>query len=105
MKATLGGKLTILVAVVCAAIWLTLLSAPPDAYHVHVYGSNAIFILSMPLGYLSGMFSHTDAGRASELWLYLLLMIPNCFLLGYSVSGLIWLVGRGWWRLIWRRKT
>ena len=79
--------------IVWATIWLTSLYGPSTWSLVHVAGGIALFILSIPLAWLSGMFSHTDRGSTSELIAYLLLMIPNCFLIGYSLSGAISLVG------------
>jgi len=87
MRITLGGKLSISLAALFAGLWAMLLLAGPGAYHVQVYGGNAIYLLSFPLGWLGGMFAGGHGGSLSQVVVYLLLMIPNSFLLGYSIAG------------------
>jgi hypothetical protein len=94
MKITLGGKLSIAIAVLSAACWLTVAFAGLDAYHVQVYGGYAIYILSFPLGWLTGMFSGGHGGPPSQFYLYLLLLIPNAFILGYSIAGVFYALRR-----------
>jgi|SRR5882672_3331082 len=91
MKITLGGKLSIAIVVVCAVSWLLALV---DDYHVQVYSGYAIYALSFPLGWLSGMFSGGHGGPPSQLYLYLLLLIPNAFVLGYSIAGVFHVLRR-----------
>ncbi len=89
MNLALGAKLSILIAMAVSGIWYLLFFAGDSlGGKFQEYGGVLLYLLSFPLGWLSGMFSHTDAGPNSEVWLYLILMIPNCFLLGYSLSGL-----------------
>jgi hypothetical protein len=95
MKMTLGGKLSIAVAVLIATSWLSLVFAGPDAYYVQIYGERAIFILSFPLGWLAGMFTGRHGGPPHQFYLYMALLIPNSFILGYSIAGLARLLRSG----------
>lgn len=75
-------------ALTCASVWATLLFlVPDDAGDVQQLGGTVIYYLSFPLGWLSAIFDG-HAVRPSQLILYLLLMISNSFLLGYSIAGL-----------------
>jgi len=95
MKLALGAKLSILIAFIVSALWFVLFFAGDSlGGGFQEFGGVILYFLSFPLGWLSGMFSHTDAGPASETWLYLILMIPNCFLLGYAFAGVAWLISR-----------
>lgn len=94
MKLALGAKFAILIAFVVSALWFVLFFAGDSlGGGFQEFGGLLIDLLSFPLGWLSGMFSHTDAGPKSEIWMYLILMIPNCFLSGYSLAGLAWVFG------------
>ena len=94
MKITLGGKISITLALLCAGFWAIMLLVPADATAAQEFGYVALAILSYPIAQLSGMFSHTDSGPPSELYKYLLLTIPNSFFLGYSISGGFYLLRR-----------
>ena len=94
MKITLGGKISITLALLCAGFWAMLLLVPGDAAVAQEFGYVALAILSYPIAQFSGMFSHTDSGPPSELYMYLLLTIPNSFFLGYSISGGFYLLRR-----------
>jgi hypothetical protein len=88
MKITLGGRLSIAIAVLFVACWLTVAFAGPDAYHVQVYSGYALYILSFPLAWILRTFSDGHGGPPSLFYLYLLLLIPNTFILGYSIAGI-----------------
>jgi hypothetical protein len=94
MKITLGGKLSIAIAVLFSASWLTVAFAGPGAYHVQVYGGYAVYFLSFPLAWLSGLFVGGHAGLPWHFYLYLLLLIPNMFVLGYSIAGVFHVLRR-----------
>ena len=94
MKTTLGGKLSIFLASIVTGVWAVLLFVPDLVGTVQEYGPLVLFILSFPLAHLSGMFSHTDSGPPSELYIYLALLIPNVFVLGYSAAGVCHVVRR-----------
>ena len=95
MKLTLGAKLSILIALIVSGTWFLIFFAG-DAMGGNLpdYLGLMLVILSFPIAQLSGMFSHTGTARQSELWWYLILMVPNCFLIGYSLSALIWFFGK-----------
>lgn len=86
MKMRLGGKISIALALVCGGLWTMLLLAPANAGEVQPFGGAALCFLSFPTGWLSGVFSGGHEDRSSQLLLYLLLMIPNFFLVGYSIG-------------------
>ena len=89
-KLTLGGKLTVIVAVVWAFSTASARYAP---YHEHLPGLNLAswfvsVVLSMPIAHFSGAVWGTGFPSTKEWILYFLLMIPNCFILGYALAGL-----------------
>ena len=94
MKLGLGGILTC-----CFAFLVTGLVAIGHVGSTRIGADlkesreNTIFILSLPLGWLSGIGSVTHPGRDRYI-LYLLLMIPNSFLWGYSLAAVIRQIGR-----------
>ena len=97
MKVTPGGKLSVSLAACIGGLWIMLLLAEPDAPHIRQYGDVIIFALyylSFPIGWLSGMSDGGHGGRPSQLVLFLLLLIPYCFLVGYSIAGVFHLIRR-----------
>ena len=94
MKIALGGKISIALALICSCLWVTLLLVPDNASKVQQFGGVALYYLSFPIGWLSSMFSGGHEVRPSQLIIYLVLLIPNCFLLGYSLAGVFHLFRR-----------
>lgn len=94
MKIALGGKISIALALIYGCLLATLLLVPDDAGNVQRFGGMALFYLSFPIAWLSSMFSGGHEARPSRLIIYLVLLIPNCFLLGYSIAGVFHLFRR-----------
>jgi hypothetical protein len=89
MTVTLGGKLSCLLALIVAGLWLAIgLGSPNLPSFAEGWIGNALYILSFPLGWLSGMFSGGHASGRGRLVGYILLMIPNVLLWGYTASSL-----------------
>ena len=88
MKITLGGKISITYIVICSTIWATLLVVGEHlSGDLQQFAGFALYFLSFPVGWLSGIFSAGHGRSSSHAISYLLLMIPNAFLLGYSIAG------------------
>lgn len=88
-RPTLGGKLSIIVAVIWALSTASAMYAPYKE-HLLILSSASCFVsvvLSMPIAYFSGAL--WGSFPSTKQWIfYLFLMIPNCFILGYALAGL-----------------
>lgn len=82
MNITLGGKLSILMALTVAGLTLMQFLAGAGAYHVQVYGGVALYCLTAPIIWVSDLFDGGgDQGVLPRIIFYLLLAIP------YSLSS------------------
>ena len=95
MKITLGGKLSIGLALVFAGFSATVVLVPMDAGNIQQFCGVVLYYLSFPIGRLNGMFDGGHSGSQSQLVVYGLLMFINCFLLGYSIAGVLHLFRLG----------
>jgi len=92
MKLSLGGKLSIGIALTYMILWTVTLKSPEDADRLKEFCVLALYVLSLPIGWLGGFFGVADPPyhMAQRLLVrHLLLTIPNCFLLGYSLAGVL----------------
>jgi hypothetical protein len=81
----LGGWLSITTALIWAGTFLLPLTGIAALYGV----SWCLMVgLSFPLGLLSGALSTSGPMSTPTAIAYALLMIPNCFIVGYTLSGL-----------------
>ena len=97
---TLGGKLSIAAALVWGTSFVGLFFLPyPFLFEIPSLICEFLFIVvSFPLAMFSGVIS---TGMAPMLdWVaYFFLMVPNCFLIGYILSG-IWVTVVGLWKVV-----
>lgn len=98
MKLTPGGKLSITLTAGWAALTATLSFAGDYLSHQIAGGfAVAVIALSFPLGWL-GLEIAPGHGTGNSIgFAYFFLMVPNFFLLGYSIVGVS--------RLFWKREA
>jgi hypothetical protein len=97
---TLGGRISMAVAILWGMAFAGLLYLPyPFLSEIPADICSFLFVLlSTPLGFFSGVIS-TGIPSVGQWVAYFLLMIPNCFLIGYTLSA-IWICLSGLWALV-----
>lgn len=93
---TLGGRLSIALALAWAIGWgLTLPEESPIP--IHEAATLAVMVLSFPFALAFLWPMKTGAPGLTDVILYFSVLVPNLFLLGYSLAGiwrfLTWLNG------------
>ncbi len=85
---TLGGKLSILVALVWGAspLLIFLLSESLDYRVLRRLFEFVFMTFCFPAALFSGIL-HTGPASTGEYVAFFLLMVPNCFLIGYTLSA------------------
>jgi hypothetical protein len=90
MKHRLGFILSCTHALILMGVLATMILGSPNlGYSLEVYCGYTVWIMSFPLGLLSELFSGGHHGSFWDLVLYFILMIPNSFIWGYFLAGLI----------------
>lgn len=96
MKLALGAKLSIGQAVICSGLWGTLAWWSPhnaDKVPLWAFCEFALMVLTFPLVWISFIFRHSGH-PVVEMTGALVLLIPNCFLVGYTLAAAINYAGR-----------
>ncbi len=92
-KITLGGRISLLLALIWAVGVIILLRRGP----LSGYCEFPVVTMTLPLGAIDnigGIFARRGVMELDEIFASYLLMIPNVFLLGYRLSGCYGLVKR-----------
>jgi len=93
---TAGGRLSIALCIAWALSCSVVMFSNGSSNWITEFAGLAVFVLSCPLGLLSGALTsmHGSASR-EEIVGYLALTGANCFFLGYGLTG-IWRFLRNW---------
>lgn len=91
MKTTLGGKLSMAVALIIAGCMGSMVLVGEGARDLQEFLEVVFLCFTWPLLRLHELFYpvQTDRTGIGHVILFLLLLIPYCFLVGYSIAGLV----------------
>jgi hypothetical protein len=91
MKITLGGKISISLAVCIGGLFALLFLVPDDSRLIQEYGGAALYYLTRPVSFVCGLHGG-HGGSQFQLVVFLLLLVPYCFLIGYAIAGVVYLI-------------